>query len=121
MPQAGIFSAVFFIDQTLCELRELLPDGLLPVRWRTRDYWDHLFESVGMKICFSRAEEHIHWHRDVMELFRLFKNTGVNSRNLLNVPWLPIRPAVTYVYTLPLPSVAEHLAQPIDGMRLSCS
>ena len=46
-----------FIDQTLCELRELLPDGLLPVRWRTRDYWDHLFESVGMKIRFSRAEE----------------------------------------------------------------
>ena len=35
--------------------------------------------------------------------------------------WLPIRPAVTYVYTLPLPSVAEHRAQPIDGMRLSCS
>ena len=27
--------------------------------------------------------------------------------------WLPIRPAVTYVYTLPLPSVAEHRAQPI--------
>ena len=26
--------------------------------------------------------------------------------------WL-IRPAVTYVYTLPLPSVAEHRAQPI--------
>ena len=35
--------------------------------------------------------------------------------------WLPIRPAVTYVYTLPLPSVTEHCAQPIDGMRLSCS
>ena len=34
--------------------------------------------------------------------------------------WLPIRPAVTYVYTLPKP-VAEHRAQPIDGMRLSCS
>ena len=27
--------------------------------------------------------------------------------------WLPIRPAVTYVYTLPLPSVAEHRTQPI--------
>ena len=27
--------------------------------------------------------------------------------------WLPIRPAITYVYTLPLPSVAEHRAQPI--------
>ena len=27
--------------------------------------------------------------------------------------WLPIRPAVTYVYTLPLPSAAEHRAQPI--------
>jgi hypothetical protein len=27
--------------------------------------------------------------------------------------WLPIRPAVTYVYTLPLPSVDEHRAQPI--------
>ena len=27
--------------------------------------------------------------------------------------WLPIRQAVTYVYTLPLPSVAEHRAQPI--------
>jgi hypothetical protein len=27
--------------------------------------------------------------------------------------WLPIRPAVTYIYTLPLPSVAEHHAQPI--------
>ena len=27
--------------------------------------------------------------------------------------WLPIKPAVTYVYTLPLPSVAEHIAQPI--------
>jgi hypothetical protein len=27
--------------------------------------------------------------------------------------WLPIKPAVTYVYTLTLPSVAEHLAQPI--------
>ena len=26
---------------------------------------------------------------------------------------LPIRPAVTYAYTLPLPSVVEHLAQPI--------
>jgi hypothetical protein len=35
--------------------------------------------------------------------------------------WLPIKPAVTYVYTLPLPSVAEHRPQPIDGMRLSCS
>ena len=30
-----------------------------------------------------------------------------------HVTWLPIRPAVTYVYTLPLPSVAEHRAQPI--------
>lgn len=27
--------------------------------------------------------------------------------------WLPIRPAVTYAYKLPRPSVAEHLAQPI--------
>jgi hypothetical protein len=27
--------------------------------------------------------------------------------------WLPIRLAVTYVYTLPLPSVAEYRAQPI--------
>ena len=27
--------------------------------------------------------------------------------------WLPVRPAVTYVYTLPRPSVAEHLAHPI--------
>ena len=27
--------------------------------------------------------------------------------------WLPSRRAVTYVYTLPLPSVAEHRAQPI--------
>jgi small-conductance mechanosensitive channel len=26
---------------------------------------------------------------------------------------LPIRQAVTYVYSLPLPSVVEHLAQPI--------
>ena len=26
--------------------------------------------------------------------------------------WLPSRPAVTYVYMLPLPSVAEHRAQP---------
>jgi hypothetical protein len=24
--------------------------------------------------------------------------------------WLPIRPAVTYIYTLPLPLVAEHHA-----------
>jgi SAM-dependent methyltransferase len=80
----GHIHAVFFIDQTLCELRELLPNKLLPIQWRTRDYWDHLFESAGMKIRFSRAEESIHWHRDAMELFRLFKNTGVNSRNLLN-------------------------------------
>jgi hypothetical protein len=27
--------------------------------------------------------------------------------------WLPIRPADTYVYRLPLPSVAERRAQPI--------
>ena len=27
--------------------------------------------------------------------------------------WLPVRLAVTYVYTLPQPSVAEHLAYPI--------
>jgi hypothetical protein len=27
--------------------------------------------------------------------------------------WLPVRPAVTYVYTLPRPLVAEHLAHPI--------
>jgi hypothetical protein len=27
--------------------------------------------------------------------------------------WLPVRPAVTYIYTLLRPSVAEHLAHPI--------
>lgn len=27
--------------------------------------------------------------------------------------WLPVRLAVTYLYTLPQPSVAEHLAHPI--------
>ncbi len=27
--------------------------------------------------------------------------------------WLPVRSAVTYVYTLPRPSVAEHFAHPI--------
>ena len=27
--------------------------------------------------------------------------------------WLPVSPAVTYIYTLPWPSVAEHLAHPI--------
>ena len=48
--------------------------------------YDGVLETTGI-ICsnqsyedsFSRAEEHIHWHRDAMELFRLFKNTGVNS------------------------------------------
>jgi hypothetical protein len=45
----------------------------------------------------------------------LKKNLGDHGK------WLPIRPAVTYIYTLPLPSVAEYHAQPIDGMRLSCS
>ena len=27
--------------------------------------------------------------------------------------WLPVRLTVTYMYTLPQPSVAEHLAHPI--------
>tara|TARA_B110000003_G_scaffold274202_1_gene313620 strand:+ start:1208 stop:1435 length:228 start_codon:yes stop_codon:yes gene_type:complete len=31
--------------------------------------------------------------------------------------WLPNRPAVTYVYTLPRPALAEQLARAIDGMR----
>jgi hypothetical protein len=31
--------------------------------------------------------------------------------------WLPIKPALTYVYTLPLPSVAEHRPQPIIRVK----
>ena len=34
-------------------------------------------------------------------------------RSLILGTCLPIRPAVTYVYTLPLPSVVERRAQPI--------
>jgi hypothetical protein len=37
-----------------------------------------------------------------------FKNSFGNHST-----WLPVRPAVTYVYTLPRLSIAEYLAHPI--------
>jgi|TARA_B110000908_G_scaffold171386_1_gene233950 hypothetical protein len=33
--------------------------------------------------------------------------------------WLPVRLAITYIYTLPQPAVAEHLAHPIASSGLN--
>jgi len=67
------------------------------------------FQNEAIKLTSCSKSDTFLMHR----IRNVFTNWVFRKRLGDQGTWLPISPAVTYIYTLLRPSVAEHLAHPI--------
>lgn len=78
----GTIHALFFIDQTLNELRQLVPLEKT-IQWRTAAQWKVIFENAGLKIHFCRDTIRSYEFQSGLNLLKNLKQTGTSLRNHL--------------------------------------
>lgn len=82
LPAGGTIHALFFIDQTLNELRQLIPLERA-LQWKTTADWKMLFENAGLKVHFCRDLIKSYEFQSGLDLLKNLKQTGTSLRNHL--------------------------------------
>lgn len=82
LPTGGTVHALFFIDKTLRELRQLvsLENG---IQWKTFEEWKSIFRKAGLTIYFSRELIKIYQFKSALDLLKILKNTGTTQKNFI--------------------------------------
>lgn len=76
----GSIHALFFIDQTLIELRQLLSLEKT-IKWRTFEYWIDIFKNVGLSLQLHRNLIKRYEFPNALALLRNLKYTGTTFKN----------------------------------------
>lgn len=82
LPENGTIQALFFIDQTLKELRQLLSLEN-SVQWRTKPSWESYFKDAGLRIVVSRETTKSYEFPSSLDLLKTLKRTGTSLKNEL--------------------------------------
>lgn len=82
LPKGGTIHAIFFIDQTLIELRRLMPFEST-IEWKTQGMWEMLFKKAGLDILLSREVKKTYYFPSCLDLLKNLKHTGAALKNHL--------------------------------------
>lgn len=82
LPESGSIHALFYIDQTLTELRQLISlENTL--EWRTLEDWAKIFTDSGLTLHLYRVYKKIYQFPSALDLFKNLKYTGTSLKNHL--------------------------------------
>lgn len=82
LPRGGTIQALFFIDQTLKELRQLIPLEKI-LQWRTLQSWKSYFNTNGLHTVLSRETTRTYEFSNSLQLLKTLKYTGTSLKNHL--------------------------------------
>lgn len=78
----GTIHGLFFIDQTLKELHQLIPSSKR-IEWRPRESWESFFKNAGLKVVLSREMTQVYEIPSSLDLLKTLKYTGTSLKNQL--------------------------------------
>lgn len=87
LSSGGTIHSLFFIDQTLKELRKLIPFKPT-IEWRTLKSWESFFKNAGLQILLSREFTKAYDFSSALHLLKTLKYTGTSLKNQLRVQCL---------------------------------
>ncbi len=76
----GTIHALFFIDQTLWELRQLISLENR-IQWQTRSQWEQIFKNAGLEVHLCRDLVKCYKFRSGLDLLKNLKQTGTCLKN----------------------------------------
>lgn len=82
LKKGGTIHALFFIDQTLIELRQLVSLEKT-LQWRTSDNWQTIFKNNDLKLRLCRNLTKSYQFQGALDLLKNLKQTGTSLKNHL--------------------------------------
>lgn len=80
LTKGGTIHNLFFIDQTLNELRQLTSLEKI-IQWKTLQSWEFFFKNAGLRIILSRESKITYEFPSSLHLLKTLKYTGTSFKN----------------------------------------